>query len=200
MNYKLLSTERREYKHPSYRVYVHSAQCMSLCSHTLESSESSQSGAVGQLLLPCCKGLHQEQSCWAGESDRAVRPPDAGTAPLCVPGWAQARPHLPGDGTCYPGRSCWGELGNCCSNSWNLFWLCPFRLKGKQKKARLTKGVGKDSSVFLSRLVFSGAHLCPAPWWAPELRKQRESGGQDWPLEFGRRKNSNFLWHALKMS
>lgn len=171
-----------------------------MCSHALESSESFQSGAVWQLLLPWF--LHEEQSCWAGGSGGAARPPDAGTAHLCVPGWAQPTPHLPGDGTS-PGRSCSAKLGNCCSNPWNLFWLCPFRLKGKQKKMRLTKGVGKDSLVSLSRLVFSGAHSCPAPWWAPELRKQWELGDQG--LAFGAWQGKhlflealNLLWHAQK--
>lgn len=73
--------------------------------------------------------------------------------------------HRPGHGTADPGRKCWAEPGSCCTNPWNLFWLCPFRLKGKQRRTRPTKGVGKGSLVSLSRLVFSAAHPCPAPWW-----------------------------------
>lgn len=153
-----------------------------MCSHPLESSESSGT-ARGYGTAFADQDLPRGAILLSWGSGRAARPLYAGTAQLCVPGWAQARPHLAGDGACYPERSCWGKRGSCCSNPRNLFWLCPFRLKGKRKKMRGTKGVGKDSLVSSRRLVFSGAHLCPAPWWAPELRKQWELGGQG--LAFG---------------
>lgn len=69
---------------------------------------------------------------------------------------------------------------------------------------RRTKDVEKVFLVSLRRLVFSGVRAHPAPRRAPELRRQRESGGQGltswWEQKGLPLKTLNLLWDTPRSS
>lgn len=169
-------------------------------------SKSSQSGAPVLLI----NMITASRTCHVWNDPAELEESDyeccAGTAHLGSCYLTEARPYLPGNGSKYCGRNGLVKFHNFCTNPDILFWLSCFRLKGKQKKTRLTKDVAKVFLVSLRRLVLSSVSTCPVHCKAPELRRQWEL--EEWGLDsyacWERKnlspENLNSLFWALKRS